>query len=84
MVHRIAASVLCDFVERRRDFFSVRAWSRRFSTARRIFGDASGVAAEPLELPDLLLHWLLRESEGSEDAALRRIDAEIAAALARR
>jgi L-ascorbate metabolism protein UlaG (beta-lactamase superfamily) len=81
VVHRIAASMLCEWAERRRDFFSVRAWSRRFSTARRVFGDPSAVAVTPAELPDLLVHWLLRESEGSEDAARRRIDLEIAASL---
>jgi hypothetical protein len=77
VVHRIAASMLCDWAERRRDFFSVRAWSRRYSTARRISGDASAAAVTPAELPDLLMHWLLRESEGSEDAARRRVDVEI-------
>lgn len=78
IVHRIAASMLCDWAERRRDFFSVRTWSRRFSAARRVAGDGSGVSVVPLELPDLLMHWLLRESEGSEDAARRRIDQDIA------
>jgi L-ascorbate metabolism protein UlaG (beta-lactamase superfamily) len=83
VVHRIAASMLCEWADRRRDFFSVRAWSRRFSTTRRVFGDASAVTVALAELPDLLMHWLLRESEGSEDAARRRLDQEIAAAMDR-
>ena len=78
VTHQIAASPLLDWAERRRDFFSVRAWSRRFSTERRIVGDASGVGVLKLELPDLLMHWLLRESEGADEAARRRVDLEIA------
>jgi len=78
VVHRIAASMLCAWAERRRDFFSVRAWSRRYSSARQVSGDAAGVAVAPAELPDLLMHWLLRESAGSEEAARRRLDLEIA------
>jgi len=78
VTHQIAASGLLDWAERRRDFFSVRAWSRRFSTERRIVGDASGVQVLKLELPDLLMHWLLRESEGADEAARRRVDLEIA------
>ena len=56
----------------------MRAWSRRFSTERRIVGDASGVEVLELELPDLLMHWLLRESEGADEAARYRVDLEIA------
>ena len=78
VTHQIAASGLLDWAERRRDFFSVRGWSRRFSTERRIVGDASGVEVLKLELPDLLMHWLLRESEGADEAARRRVDLEIA------
>jgi UDP-MurNAc hydroxylase len=78
VTHHIAASALLDWAERRRDFFSVRAWSRRFSTQRRVAGDASGVEVLKLELPDLLMHWLLRESEGADEAARRRVDLEIA------
>ena len=75
--HRIAASALLDWAERRRDFFSVRAWSRRFSTTRRVVGDASGVEVLKVPLPDLLMHWLLHESEGSEEAARRRVELEV-------
>jgi hypothetical protein len=78
VVHRIAASALVDWAERRRDFFSVRAYSRRCSTARHTYGDAAGVTVTPLELPDLLMFWLLSESEGAEDAARRRVDRQIA------
>jgi hypothetical protein len=78
LVHVIAASALVDWAERRRDFFWVRGSSRRFSTARRLAGDAAGVSVTALELPDLLMHWLVAESEGAEDAARRRIDRQIA------
>jgi len=78
VTHHIAASALLDWAERRRDFFSVRAWSRRFSTERRVVGDASSVEVLGLELPDLLMHWVLRESEGADEAARRRVDLDIA------
>jgi len=78
VTHHIAASALLDWAERRRDFFSVRAWSRRFSTERRVVGDASSVEVLELELPDLLMHWVLRESEGADEAARRRVDLDIA------
>jgi len=78
VTHHTAASALLDWAERRRDFFSVRAWSRRFSTERRVVGDASRVEVLELDLPDLLMHWVLRESEGADEAARRRVDLEIA------
>jgi UDP-MurNAc hydroxylase len=78
VAHHIAASALAGWAERRRDFFSVRAWSRRFSTERRVTGDAAGVEVAEVELPDLLMHWLLRESEGADEAARRRVDQEVA------
>jgi len=82
VVHRVAASALLDWSERRRDFFWVRAFSRRFSVTRRVAGDGAGVNVAPVLLPDLLMHWLLAESQGSEDAARRRIDLQVREARA--
>ncbi len=63
--HRITASALGGWIERRLSWFTVRAWSRRFSTL-------------PLELPDLLMQFLVYEAPDSADSAKRRIDREIA------
>ena len=37
------------------------------------------VALEPVALPDLLIHYVLNVSEGSEEAARRRVDLAIEA-----
>jgi hypothetical protein len=51
-VHRIAASALVGWARRTRSFFSVRASSRRYSTACRMRQPADGVLVEPRPLPD--------------------------------
>jgi hypothetical protein len=77
VVHRIAASALVAWMERKRSFFSVRAYSRRFSTLYRLgFGDGS-VHIVPQTLPDLLMYYLLHVAPGSELAAKQRIDWEL-------
>ncbi len=65
VAHRIAASALTGWIERRLSWFTVRAWSRRFSTL-------------PPVLPDLLMHFLVYGAADSGDSARRRIDREIA------
>jgi UDP-MurNAc hydroxylase len=79
MVHRIAASALVAWIERRKSFFYVRAYSRRFTTLYRLSVDNRHVRAEPVELPDLLMHYLLNVAPGSEVAAKRHVDLQIEA-----
>ena len=55
----------------------MRVDSRRFSTAYRVAGDATGVHAIPPKLPDLLIHYVLNAAPNSAEAAKQRIDAEI-------
>jgi hypothetical protein len=76
-VHRIAASALAGWIARRKSFFYVRAYSRRFSTLYELSGKDEQVRIKPVVLPDLLMHYLLQVAPGSETAALRHIDLEI-------
>jgi UDP-MurNAc hydroxylase len=84
IVHRIAASALTDWIERKKGYFYARAYSRRFSTLYQLSGGAAGVQLTPVTLPDLLIHYLLNEAEDAEEAARRRVDFEIEQALAER
>ena len=76
-VHRIAGSVLTEWAAQRRSYFSVRAYSRRFSTLTVVAGNVSGVQVAPVALPDLLTDYVLNRAPGSADAARRRVDLEI-------
>ena len=77
VVHQIAASALNGWILRRKSFFYVRAYSRRFTTHHRIYGDAAGVHVVPVQLPDLLMHYLIYVAKDSSDAARQRIEYEI-------
>ncbi len=77
LVHRIAASALTGWIQRRLGWFTVRAYSRRYSTLGRVSRRAANVHVERIDLPDLLMHFMVYEAAGSEDAARRRIDWEI-------
>ncbi|MEE8507868.1 MAG: MBL fold metallo-hydrolase [Myxococcota bacterium] len=77
MVHRIAASALTGWIQHRLGWFTVRAYSRRYSTLCRTSRHASGVRVEAIPLPDILMHFTVYEAADSEDAAKRRIDHEI-------
>jgi UDP-MurNAc hydroxylase len=77
VVHRIAASALTGWIQRRLGWFRVRAYSRRYSTLCPISRQASSVRVEAISLPDLLVHFTIYEAAESEDAAKRRIDYEI-------
>jgi L-ascorbate metabolism protein UlaG (beta-lactamase superfamily) len=79
LVHRVAASVLLGWMERRKSLFYVRAYSRRHGTVCRLARSRQQVALELVPLPDLLIHYVLNVSEGSEDAARRRVDLAIEA-----
>lgn len=81
IVHRIAASALTGWILRRRGYLYTRAYSRRFSTLYRVYGDEAGVEVRPVTLPDLLIYYLLNVAEDAADAARRRIDLEIEACL---
>ncbi len=76
---RIAASVLVGWMERRKSLFSVRGYSRRHGTVYRMGRASEQVTLEPVPLPDLLMHYVLNVSEGSEEAARRRVDLAIEA-----
>lgn len=78
LVHRIAASALTDWASRRRGYFYARAYSRRFSTLYRLWGDEAGVEVRSFTLPDLLIYYLLNVAEDANEAAKRWIDIEIA------
>jgi len=80
IVHRIAASALAGWIERRRSFFYVRGYSRRWNGVYKLGRAQSGaVSLEPLALPDLLMHYLLNVAPGSETAARRHVDLELEA-----
>ena len=60
-------------MERRKSFFYVRGYSRRHGTVYRLARAGQQVALEPVPLPALLIHYVLNVSEGSEEAAWRRV-----------
>jgi hypothetical protein len=77
VVHRIAASALVGWAERKKSFFYARAYSRRFSSLYRLACAGQRVRVEPQPLPDLLMYYLLHVAPGSELAAKERIDWEL-------
>ncbi len=77
VVHRIAASALYGWILRRKSFFYVRAYSRRFTASHRVYRDDAGAHVIPVQLPDLLIHYLIYAAQDSSDSALRRIDYEV-------
>src|SRR6266498_444900 len=77
VVHQIAASALNGWILRRKSFFYIRAYSRRFTNHHRIYGDAAGVHVIPVQLPDLLMHYLIYVAKDSSDSARQRIEYEI-------
>jgi UDP-MurNAc hydroxylase len=79
LVHRISASALAAWAERRRSFFSVRASSRRFGTVYTLGRDGSRVALDAHALPDLLMYYVVYVTEGSERAAITEVDQRLAA-----
>jgi hypothetical protein len=79
MVHRIAASALASWIDRRKSFFYVRAYSRRFSVLHQLSREGDLVHIKPIVLPDLLMHYLLNLVPGSESAARLHIDLELEA-----
>jgi UDP-MurNAc hydroxylase len=79
IAHRIGASALAGWIERRKSFFYVRAYSRRFTTLYGLERAGDGVRLKPLALPDLLMHYLLNAAPGSETAARRHVDLELEA-----
>jgi UDP-MurNAc hydroxylase len=77
VVHRIAASALVGWIERRKSFFYVRAYSRRSSSLYRLSRAGQHVRVEEQPLPDLLMYYLLHVAPASELAAKQRIDWEL-------
>ena len=77
VVHRIAASALVGWVERKKSFFYVRGYSRCSSVLYRLSRAGQRVRVEEQPLPDLLMFYLLHVAPGSELAAKKRIDWEL-------
>ena len=77
VVHRIAASALVGWIERRKSFFYVRAYSRRSSSLYRLSRAGHHVEVEEQLLPDLLMYYLLYVAPASESAAKQRVDWEL-------
>jgi len=77
VIHQIAASALNGWILRRKSFFYVRAYSRRFTTYHRVYGNAAGVHVIPVQLPDLLMYYLIYAAKDSPDSARQRIEFEI-------
>ncbi len=77
VIHQIAASALYGWILHRKSFFYIRAYSRRFTTHHRIYGNAAGVHVIAVQLPDLLMHYLIYVAKGSSDSARQRIEYEI-------
>ena len=80
VTHRIAASALLDWTEHRKSFFYVRALSRRHGALHHLEWHGEAVALTPVNLPDLLMYYVLNKSAGADQAAKRHIDLQIAAA----
>ncbi len=79
ITHRLAASALVGWIERRKSFFYVRTYSRRFSTLYRLIPAPPAIRVQPIVLPDLLMHYLLNVAPGWETAARRHVDLELEA-----
>ena len=77
LVHRIAASALAGWVEHSRSFFSVRAASRRHGELYELQRNDAGVGLRPVELPDLLMYYVLRVAPGSDHAARDEVDQQL-------
>ena len=74
MVHHIAASALVGWIEHKKSFFYVRAYSRRHSTLFSRSRQGHDVLLESVQLPDLLMHFLLNRAAGSELATKHQVD----------
>ncbi len=77
VVHRIAGSALYGWILRRKSLFYFRAYSRRFTISHRVYRDDAEAGVIPVQLPDLLMHYLIYGAEDTSDSALRRMDYEI-------
>ena len=72
------------WIDRRKSFFYVRAYSRRYATLYRVEAQGGGAQVTPVVLPNLLMHLLLNVAPGSETAARRHIDLELEALAVRK
>jgi hypothetical protein len=70
---------LAGWIERRKSFFYVRAYFRRYATLYRVEAQGGDAQVTPVVLPDLLMHFLLNVAPGSETAARRHVDLELEA-----
>lgn len=74
LTHKIAASALVGWIERKKSFYYVRAYSRRYETVYQVCESDGQVHLEAVHLPDLLMHYLLNAAPGSEFAAKDHVD----------
>ncbi len=79
LCHRIAASALVGWLERKKSFFYVRAYSRRSTTLYAVSRSGNTVSLRPEVVPDLLMHYLLNVAPGFATAARDQVDLEIEA-----
>jgi hypothetical protein len=79
IVNRIAASALAGWIAHEKNFFYVRAYSRRYETLYAVSAAGLEVRLQRRVLPDLLMHYLLNVAAGSELAAKHYVDRQIAA-----
>jgi hypothetical protein len=56
----IAASALIGWIERRKSFFYVRAYSRRSSVLYQTSANGDKLDLQPIVLPDLLMQYIGR------------------------
>ncbi len=73
-VHRIAASALAAWMARKKSYFYLRAFSRKFTTLYALSQAAGSVTVEPKEVADLLGHYLQWKAKGADMALKQRLD----------
>ncbi len=73
----MAASALTGWIQHRLGWFTVCAYSLRYSTLSAVSRHASSVCVEAVSLPGLLMYFTIYHAVESEDAAKRRSDSEI-------
>jgi UDP-MurNAc hydroxylase len=84
VTHAIAASALAAWIEHRKSFFYVRAYSRRHQLVYDVAATAGSLQLRHRHLPDLLMHYLLNIAPQSELAAKDLIDWQLRALAAAR
>ena len=74
ITHKIATSALIGWIERKKSFFYVRAYTCRYETVYQVCKSDGQVHLKAVHLPDLWMHYLLNAAPGSEFAAKHHVD----------